>query len=255
MTSASNLSILSLLLASSLVLISILFSLKQGLKLERDIIISILRAIIQLSLVGYLLDYIFGLESLVAVIALLAFMVLNAAYNASKRGGIDDSLPISFMAIALGTSVTLAILVLTGSLKFESYQIIPVGGMIISNSMVALGLSYKKLQGDFKEKREEITAKLALGSDIYRASEDIIKESIRQGMVPTIDSAKTLGIVTLPGMMTGLILGGKAPLEAIKYQLMVTFMLLSTTSIASYIAVYLAYRKFYNKRKQLKDLA
>ena len=70
-------------------------------------------------------------------------------------------------------------------------------------------------------------------------------------MLPTIDSAKTLGIVSLPGMMTGLILAGTSPVEAIKYQIMVTFMLLSTTSIASFIACYLSYKGFFNERKQL----
>ena len=76
------------------------------------------------------------------------------------------------------------------------------------------------------------------------SSIEIIRDSIRTGMVPTIDSAKVLGIVSLPGMMTGLILAGTSPLEAIKYQLMVTFMLLSTTSISSFIACYMAYRDF-----------
>jgi putative ABC transport system permease protein len=70
-------------------------------------------------------------------------------------------------------------------------------------------------------------------------------------MLPTIDSAKTLGIVALPGMMTGLILAGTSPVQAIKYQIMVTFMMLSTTSIASFIACYLSYKGFFNKRKQL----
>jgi putative ABC transport system permease protein len=70
-------------------------------------------------------------------------------------------------------------------------------------------------------------------------------------MLPTIDSAKTLGIVSLPGMMTGLILAGTSPVEAIKYQIMVTFMLLSTTSISSFIACYLSYKSFFNIRKQL----
>ena len=70
-------------------------------------------------------------------------------------------------------------------------------------------------------------------------------------MMPTIDSAKTLGIVALPGMMTGLILAGVSPLDAIKYQIMVVFMLISTTTISSVIAVYLSYKDFYNERKQL----
>ena len=123
--------------------------------------------------------------------------------------------------------------------------------MIVSNAMVALGLCYKQISSDFKNKREEIETKLSLGADILPASIGIIRESIKTGMLPTIDSAKTLGIVSLPGMMTGLILAGASPVEAIKYQIMVTFMLLSTTSISSFIACYLSYRGFFNKRKQL----
>lgn len=86
------------------------------------------------------------------------------------------------------------------------------------------------------------------------SSLEIIRDSFKTGMLPTIDSAKTLGIVSLPGMMTGLILAGAAPIEAIQYQIMVTFMLLSTTSIASFLACYLSYRSFFNEQKQLLDL-
>lgn len=242
----------SLLISSSLVLISLLFSYSQKLKLEKEIIISVIRAIVQLVIVGYLLNYIFGLKSPVFTTFLLLFMSFNAAYNAAKRGkGIKNGLSISFLSISVGTIVTLAILVLSGAIKYEPYQIIPVSGMIISNAMVALGLCYRQLSTDFKNKREEVETKLSLGSDILPSSIEIIKNSIKTGMLPTIDSAKTLGIVSLPGMMTGLILAGTSPVEAIKYQIMVTFMLLSTTSIASFIACYLSYKGFFNKRKQL----
>lgn len=123
--------------------------------------------------------------------------------------------------------------------------------MIISNAMVALGLCYRQLISDFRNKREEVETKLSLGADILPSSVEIIRNAIRTGMQPTIDSAKTLGIVSLPGMMTGLILAGTSPVEAIKYQIMVTFMLLSTTAISSFIACYLSYRSFFNSRKQL----
>jgi putative ABC transport system permease protein len=135
-------------------------------------------------------------------------------------------------------------------LRYEPWQIIPVSGMIISNAMVALGLSYKQLANEFKLRRQEVETKLALGADLLPSSIEMIRSSIRTGMMPTIDSAKTLGIVALPGMMTGLILAGTAPLEAIKYQIMVTFMLVSSTSIASLIACFMSYRSFFNDRKQ-----
>jgi putative ABC transport system permease protein len=179
-------------------------------------------------------------------------MIYNAAYNAYKRSNkIKNALSISFVSIALGTFITLSILLISGAIKFEPYQIIPVSGMIISNSMVALGLCYRQMNMNFKNKREEVETKLSLGGDILPSSIEIIRDSIRTGMQPTIDSTKTLGIVSLPGMMSGLILAGTSPVNAIKYQIMVTFMLLSTTSIASFIACYLVYKSFFNERKQL----
>ena len=242
----------SLLFSSSLVLVALLFSNFQKLKLEREIIISVIRAVVQLVLVGYLLNYIFGFKNPIFTTLLLLFMTFNAAYNAAKRGkAIKNGLLISFISISVGAIITLSILVFSGAIKYEPYQIIPVSGMIISNAMVALGLCYRQLASSFKNKREEVETKLSLGADILPSSIEIIRDSIKTGMLPTIDSAKTLGIVTLPGMMTGLILAGTSPVEAVKYQIMVTFMLLSTTSISSFIACYLSYKNFFNERKQL----
>lgn len=248
----NSINISSLLIASSLVCITLFFSYWQKLKLEKDTVISVVRAVVQLIAVGYVLEYVFGFKSPVFTTLLLLFMTFNAAFNAAKRGkGIRNSLAISFVSISAGTIVTLAILILSGAIHYEPYQIIPVSGMIISNSMVALGLCYKQITSDFRNKRDEVETKLALGADILPSSMEIIRDSIKTGMLPTIDSAKTLGIVSLPGMMTGLILAGTSPLQAIKYQIMVTFMLLSTTSISSFIACYLSYKGFFNSRKQL----
>ncbi|MGI1658705.1 MAG: ABC transporter permease [Desulfitobacterium sp.] len=252
MNGSDSITITSLLLASSLVLVSLFFSYWQKLNLERETVISVIRAVVQLVAVGFVLEYIFGLHNPIFTTLLLLFMILNAAYNAAKRGRvIKNGFQISFVSIAAGTIVTLAVLTLSQTLKYEPYQMIPVGGMIISNSMVALGLCYKQMVSNFKARREEVETKLSLGADILPSSIEIIRDTIKTGMLPTIDSAKTLGIVSLPGMMTGLILAGAPPMEAIKYQIMVTFMLLSTTSISSFIACYLSYQGFFNERKQL----
>lgn len=252
MNGANTINVTSLLISSSLVLVTLFFSYWQKLKLEKEILIGVIRAVVQLVIVGYILDYVFGYKNPVFTTLLLLFMIFNASLNASKRGkAVKKGLFISFLSITLGTIITLSILVLSKPIQYEPYQVIPVSGMIVGNAMVALGLCYKQLAADFKNKREEVETKLALGADILPSSIEIIRGSIKTGMLPTIDSAKTLGIVSLPGMMTGLILAGASPVEAIKYQLMVTFMLLSTTSIASFIACYLSYRSFFNSRKQL----
>ena len=242
----------SLVFASILVFISLFISYKEKLSLEKEIIIAIVRAIIQLSIIGYILKYIFEVDNNILTLLILIFMITNASLNANKRGeGIKNSFKISFIAISIGSLTTLSVLLLTKSLKFIPSQIVPVGGMVISNAMVAMGLSYKTMLQSFKDRSAAVETKLSLGASIYIASKDIIKDSIKTGMTPTIDRAKTLGIVSLPGMMSGLILAGVSPLYAIKYQIMVTFMLMSTTSIAAFISCYLAYKGFFNERKQL----
>lgn len=249
----ASLSITSLLFASSLVLVSLLFSYYQKLKLEKDTIIGVIRAVIQLTIVGYILNYIFGLKNPLFTTFLILFMLFNASYNAAKRGkGIKNGMCISFAAIGLGTAVTLAVLVAAGAIKYVPYQIVPVSGMIISNAMVAIGLCYRQLISNFKNQRQEVETKLSLGADVLISSNELIRDSIKTGMQPTIDSMKTLGLVSLPGTMTGLILAGTSPILAIRYQIMVTFMMLSTTSIAAFVACYMSYRSFFNERKELK---
>ena len=224
-------SAMSLCLASILVIISMFMSYRQELKLEKDIFISALRATIQLFAIGFILAYIF---------------------STSKRGkGIPYALWISWFAITVGASITLSILLLTGVLNFTAYQVIPVGGMVISGAMVAIGLCYRQMLSNFELRQQEVEIKLALGSTPKQASKAIVRDVIKTGLQPTVDSAKTLGIVALPGMMTGLILAGMPPLEAVKYQMIVTFMSLSTISIACFITCQLAYRAFFNNRNQL----
>lgn len=252
----NDISLLSLGLSSFLVLIALFFSYWQKLKLEKEILIGALRAVIQLTAVGYVLQYIFSIDSPIFTTLLLLIMIFNGAYNAVKRGkGIAKGLPISYLAIFIGAAITLSVLVVSGAIEYKAQQVIPVSGMIIGNAMVALGLSYRQMDKEFRQKREEVETKLSLGADIRPASLDIIRDAIRTGMQPTVDSAKTVGIVSLPGMMTGLILAGASLLSAIKYQIMVTFMLMATTAIASFIACFLAYRGFFNDRKQVKPRA
>lgn len=248
----TTMNISSLLIASLLVFISICFSYFQKLKLEKETIIGVIRAIIQLTIVGYVLNYIFGLENPLFTTLLVLFMTVNAAHNGAKRGnGIKNGFVISFISIFLGSFITLFILVFAGAIKYTPYQIVPISGMIISNAMIAIGLCYRQLLSNFKIRRDEVITKLALGADILPSSQSIMRDSIKTSMLPSIDSTKTLGIVSLPGTMTGLILAGTPPIEAIKFQIMVTFMLLSTTAISTFVACYLSYRSFYNDKKQL----
>lgn len=245
-------SILSLTMTTALVFVALYISNRQKLRLEKEIIIGVLRATIQLSLIGFLLTYIFKLDNWIVTTVILLLMIFNASQIAAKRGNyIQGSRRIAFIAILSGASITIVVLVLVGAIKYAPSEVIPVSGMIVGNAMVALGLTFKQLHQNYKNKYQEVEIKLALGATERLSSMDLIRDAIRTGMQPTVDSMQTLGIVQLPGMMTGLILAGQSPVMAIRYQIMVTFMLLSTVSIATYVGTYIAYKTYFNDRKQL----
>lgn len=244
----------SLALALMLVVIALLVSGKEKLGLEKDIVWSVARAVVQLILVGYVLKYIFDLNNGWLTVLMVLFICVNASLNARKRSrNIGNALMISFVAITVSTTSTLTILVLSGSIEFVPMQVIPISGMIAGNAMVAVGLCYSNLNQRFADNQQKILEMLSLGASVKLASAKLIRESIRAAMIPTVDAAKTVGLVSLPGMMSGLIFAGIDPVKAIKYQIMVTFMLLGTASLSTIIAGYLAYRRFFNARAQLKQ--
>lgn len=242
----------SLALALMLVVVAILISHKEKLALEKDILWSVGRAIIQLIIVGYVLKYIFSVDDASLTLLMVLFICFNAAWNAQKRSKyIAKAFISSFIAITVGAGITLAVLILSGSIEFIPMQVIPIAGMIAGNAMVAVGLCYNNLGQRVISEQQQIQEKLSLGATPKQASAILIRDSIRAALIPTVDSAKTVGLVSLPGMMSGLIFAGIDPVKAIKYQIMVTFMLLSTASLSTIIACYLTYRKFYNSRHQL----
>jgi len=243
----------SLALALVLVVVALLVSKKEKLGLEKDIIWSVARAVVQLIVVGYVLKYIFELNNDWLTVLMVLFICVNAALNAKKRSrNIDNGFIISFIAITVGTSLTLSVLILSGSIEFLPMQVIPISGMIAGNAMVAVGLCYSNLNQRFADNQQKILEMLSLGAGSKLASGLIIRDSIRSAMIPTVDAAKTVGLVSLPGMMSGLIFAGIDPVKAIKYQIMVTFMLLATASLSTIIAGYLSYRRYYNDRVQLR---
>ncbi|MFK8258459.1 iron efflux ABC transporter permease subunit FetB [Erwinia sp. AnSW2-5] len=243
----------SLALALMLVVVALLVSGKERLGLEKDIIWSVARAIVQLVIVGYVLKYIFDINNQWLTVLMVLFICVNAALNAKKRSrAIDRGFLISFIAITSGTTLTLATLLLSGAIEFMPMQVIPISGMVAGNAMVAVGLCFSNLNQRFSDNRQKVEEMLSLGASAKLASTSIVRDSIRAAMIPTVDAAKTVGLVSLPGMMSGLIFAGIDPVKAIKYQIMVTFMLLGTASLSTIIAGYLAARRFYTARVQLK---
>ena len=252
MGSFNTLSNESLLMATGLIVMTVIVSYQQRMRLELEILHSALRAVVQLVVVGYLLNFIFGADHPLFTSGVLLVMLISAAINGGKRGqGIKHASWIAGVSIGIGAVFTLTVLLSAKVLSFTPYQMIPVGGMVMSGSMVAVGLCFRQIITSFKRREQEIQIKLALGATPMQSCKAILREALIFSLEPTIDSAKTLGIVALPGMMTGLILAGMSPMEAIKYQIIVIFMSFSTISIAIAIAGYLSCRHFFNAKEQL----
>lgn len=248
----NNLTFFSLLLALSFILIAAFVSFKEDLGLEKDLLVGTVRSFVQLIIIGYVLEYIFALREWPYVILMLAFMVLVATRNAEKRGrGIDGIFPTLLLAIALAETVTMGMMVGMRIIPFTPQYVIPVSGMIIGNSMVASALMLNRIKAEIISRREEIEVLLSLGAASRQACAACLREAMRSSMIPTLDSMKTVGLVQLPGMMTGLIIGGASPVEAVKYQVLVIFMLAGAVAITVMVVGLLAFRRFFTPNHQL----
>ena len=249
-------SILAMITAFSLVLVALAVCRRQGLGLERDILVGAGRATCQLLAMGLVLRYIFALDDWRWTTAMLAGMITIAGANAARRGeGIPKARAIATFGIGLGAGATLLILLLLDIITYRPSDVIPISGMIVGNAMVASGLVLDRLRGEMESRQREILQALALGATGRQAVDSILKASIKAGMIPTIDWMRTLGIVQLPGMMTGLILAGVSPLEAVRYQVVVAFMLTSAVVLSSVTVGLLSCRQLFTPCHQLRGLA
>jgi len=246
----------SALLTLGLVAVAVALSFYQKLDLEKDMGIAVVRSFVQLTAVGYVIDYVFGLESLPAVAALLAGMVTFAAWTSAQRAkGVPRAFPVAAAAIGVAAVATLAVLLLLKIVPATARYLIPLGGMVIGNSMNTASLTLTRIRDDVSEQRLKVEAALALGATSRQAISPILRAALRNAMTPLIDSTKTTGIIFLPGAMVGMIIAGADPLEAVRLQIVVLYMLLGSVSIAAILVGLLSYRSFFTRRHQLRTTA
>ncbi|HCQ3484716.1 TPA: iron export ABC transporter permease subunit FetB [Staphylococcus aureus] len=240
-------------LTALLLVIPIIIFYKEGLHIIKDLIVATLRAVVQLIILGFLLHYIFKINDKWLLVLCVFVIIVNASWNTISRSSpvMHHVFLISFVAIFVGTALPLAGTIATGAIQFTANEVIPIGGMLANNGLIAINLAYQNLDRAFVQDGTNIESKLSLAATPKLASKGAIRESIRLAIVPTIDSVKTYGLVSIPGMMTGLIIGGVPPLQAIKFQLLVVFIHTTATIMSALIATYLSYGQFFNARHQL----
>ncbi|WP_096434673.1 ABC transporter permease [Alteribacter populi] len=249
---APEISNTSMLLLIFFVLIPVSLSYIYALGLSKSIAWSSFRGVVQLFLIGYVLTYLFSLPPMIGISFMLIVMITVATFHASKKGvGIPFARPVIFGVIIGIEFLVLAMWLGFDMISFQPDQVIPMSGMVIGNSMVAIGLALERMKSEFKEAKGKLVAALALGARPRQASTILIRKIVKAAMIPNVDGLKTVGLVQLPGMMTGLILGGVAPVEAIRYQIVISLSIFASVSLAAMFVTVIFYRFFFNKEMQL----
>jgi len=245
-----------LAIAASLVVVAGAVSVALRLGLERKLMVASVRTVVQLLLVGYALKWVFALDNLIAIIAIALVMAAMASRAAVARpsrtfAGVTWR---SFASLTLSgfvtTFIVTALIIRGGSWEKPQY-VIPLLGMILGNGLTGLSLCLDSLLETLAERGREVEMELALGATSWEAARGPLADAVRRGMIPIINSMMVVGLVSLPGMMTGQILQGADPLRAVKYQVVVMFMIAAATALSSIFMALLCYKRLFSARSQL----
>jgi putative ABC transport system permease protein len=251
-----HLSYLDLIMSLLLIGITAAVSYWQGLGLESDLAVGTFRTFLQLIAVGVVLQQVFNAARWYWVVLALTVMTTVAGWNAMKRqtGSKQGLFTLMTGAIALGSALTLAIVigvVLKVRPWYQPRYVIPIAGMIIGNAMTGAALAVNRLRSEIMLRKSEVEAALALGATPRIAAARALREAMRAAMMPTVNSMMTVGIVSLPGMMTGQIISGTNPVEAVRYQIVVMMMITAATAITVIAAGFRALGVFFTAGQQL----
>ena len=243
---------LSLLLVAACVVVVV----RERVGLAREVTVAAVRAGVQLLAVGALLQWLFQHAGLAGSLGWVAAMVLVAGGVAARRGaGIPHARWVATIAVAVSVASTLGLLVAARVVTTQPRVVVPVGGMVVSGALQATSLTLLRLRDSVRDARAQVEARLALGLSGRESFAPFIRTALRNALVPTIDTTKVVGLISLPGAMTGLIIAGVAPLDAIRYQIIVMYMLLGAWAVAALVAGRLVEQILFDEAQRLRPLA
>lgn len=242
---------------SCLLVIPLAVNYYHQLQIGKEILVSVSRMALQLLLVGVYLEYLFSLNSLwVNLLWLLIMIIVGASSIVSKA-----NLPVKLLVGPVMTGLLLGLFPLIFFLClaivrptpwFSTQYMIPLSGMLLGNSLSGNIVALQNLFTAYKERRSEYEAALSLGASPFYASRSFVQNALRKASAPLLASMAATGLVTLPGMMTGQILGGTSPLIAIKYQLLIMIAIFVMMTISLTLSVHLTLRVALSKEGKVK---
>ncbi|MDX8366662.1 ABC transporter permease [Cytobacillus sp. IB215665] len=258
MNTIEDISLIQLLSAYIFIIILLFIVKRKGISREREILIASIRMTFQLILVGYILTYVFKHSNPWLTIIIILLMELFAVYNIFKRSKETISIELKWyitISLFIGTIATILyfdFVVINFMPWYDPRYFIPISGMIIGNAMTGINLGVNTLIEGMKSKRHLVESALMLGATPKEASKTIVNQAFDAAILPTINSMVGMGIVFLPGMMTGVILSGADPLVSIKYQIAIVLGITGSVSLSVFLFIQFGYKTFFTNRAQLK---
>lgn len=248
-----------LIAAASLVVLDAGISIALKLRLHRRMVLAALRMVVQLVAVGHLLRFVFALNSPTATLAVVAVMASVAAREIAvrpeRRFTGPSGLAISGVSVFLATFVT-AGLALSTAIRpdpwYDPRYAVPLAGIVLGSILNAGSLTLDGLLDGIRRERGAIEAQLGLGIPFLQATAPLLRASVRRGLLPIVNQMSAAGIITLPGIMTGQILAGMDPVEAVKYQILLMFLLAGASGLSALVIAHLALRRLTDERQRLR---
>jgi len=239
----------------SLVLLGIIIALSfwKKVNIERSMTVSFIRGFIQIILMGSVLIIVFSVKSLLILYLILIFMCFFASVTVAGRYKYPGIFKIELISILTGSLSVISIVIFSGIIPkpVSGEYVIPLGSMVIANTMIITMIVIERMYSSIKKSKGKIEAALSLGDTSGNALKSILKESYKAGLMPSINRLAVLGIVTIPGLMSGMIIGGVNPVIAAVYQVIIFLMILSSAFIASIIATKLCIKRIFTNLDQL----
>ncbi len=250
-----HISLTGLILSYSMLTVIIILVHKEKLKITRDIIVTYARMSLQLFLAGFALFYIFKIDKIYLTAIVLLFMMLFAVRIVIDRTKVKLKKITLYLFISIFLStLTVLSFMLFGVIRlgnFNARYVIPLAGMIIGNSMNSLAISIERFFSKLSDNREIVEDYLCLGANGYEALSFVRKDAFKSALLPSLSSASGMGIVFLPGMMTGQILSGINPIESVNYQISIIIAISVSVVVSNYIILRLLEKIVFNAKKQL----
>jgi putative ABC transport system permease protein len=252
-----ELDLFDLVLTLVLLGLSVVLSLWQKLGLEWQMVIAVARSLLQLIVLGYVTAFVFALDSPWGVVALILILLTLATLAIRNRIGKKKAIiPILWGALFVSTILTTAyvILVIIQPLVwYDPQYLIPLAGILIANSMNSGAIAGEQLVKMIKNNRLAIETHLSLGASPQQVTQGYRREAIRAGFTPILSSITLLALVTLPSFFAGELLGGVDPLSAVSYQILLVFLQVFSSLLATVLVTQGLYRQYFNENWQLVD--